>query len=74
MTQHVSTVGMAFLVEKSTERLHADRVAQFVLPMMWSGATPQSIADALNSAGITTAQSELWLSSEFHQTIQKFSK
>lgn len=72
MTQHVATVGMAFQVEKSSERMHSDRVAQFVLPMTWNGATCLAIADALNDAGIVTAQGGLWHPDEVDQMIQQF--
>ena len=56
-------------VVRANAMARADRVAFIVTPLRNKGATLQSIADALNTAGVSTARGGAWHASQVQRTL-----
>lgn len=74
MTKYDVETKIDGVLEKTDAQIHEDRVARLVLRMIWTGAEHQAVADALNTAGLATADSGMWNSTEVQNFIQGMSK
>lgn len=74
MSKHDVETKMEGVVEKTAPQIHEDRVAKLVLLMIWTGAEYQAVADALNIAGLATADGSMWDTTKVRQFIKSMSE